>query len=180
MTAPSDLDIYNVYRDYIKHEDSLLGSRLSSFLTMNSFMIGASVIILGSMIGALSRLKLDSDRLLILVCLGTVIHTILAVTGRESAKLTATSIQAATDALAKLRDHGNERLEAGIARKDFPPVTNARLLTDAEKGLLDTGTGIMRGIPLQMATIWLLIGIMPFLMLVLVVMARAGIVSPLP
>lgn len=73
-----------------------MNTRLSSFLSMNSFLIGFSVLILGGMLSAASRMSVDA-KLLALLALGTLVHSILAYIGYDAARLTRSSIQAATD-----------------------------------------------------------------------------------
>ncbi|NIJ64393.1 hypothetical protein FHR20_001324 [Sphingomonas leidyi] len=158
----SDLEIYNVFRDYIKHEDGLMNTRLSSFLSMNSFLIGFSVLVLGGMLSAASRMRPDT-KLLALLALGTLVHAILAYIGYDAARLTRSSIQAATDSLKILREKGNIRLAAPIARGDFPHLTDARELSDREKAALERGSGIMRGFPRHMQRMWFIMGTTPVL-----------------
>jgi|GEM_PF-3149010 hypothetical protein len=169
----SDLEIYNVFRDYIKHEDGLMNTRLSSFLSMNSFLIGFSVLILGGMLSAASRMSVDA-KLLALLALGTLVHSILAYIGYDAARLTRSSIQAATDSLKILREKGNARLAAPIANGDFPHLTDARELSRREKAALEKGSGIMRGFPRHMQRMWFIMGITPVLVTSLAAYLRFG------
>lgn len=159
----SELEIYNVYRDYIKHEDGLMNARLSSFLTMNSFLIGLSVLILGGMLNILIKGSPHPERLLPLMILGTLLHTVLAWIGRDAANLTESSIQAATDSLKILRDDGNRKLASAIERGQLPYLTDARELDPGEKKKLETGSGIMRGFPRHMKHFWLFLAVTPLL-----------------
>lgn len=159
----TELQLYNVYRDYMIHEDGLLGSRLGSFLTMNSFLIGASALVLGGIVQVLLRDDLQPKRVAIVTGLALAVHSMLCRIGHIAAKLTAISIHAATLSLAAMRDNGNYRLRHAISRGDLPFLTNGRGLSRKERGDLDRGSDIMRGIPDMMRGMWFLIGIVPVL-----------------
>jgi hypothetical protein len=169
----SELRLFELYRDYMKHEDSLLTSRLGTFLTMNTFMIGASVVILGGILQLLTKSDLQPERMALLVAIGTFVHSMIAVIGGRSAELTRISINAATQSLAFLRDKGNHRLRAAITRGDLPYLTNGRGLSKSEREKLDRGSGIMRGIPAMMKWMWILFGLIPAPIVVAVFYAQA-------
>ena len=169
----SELQLYELYRDYIKHEDALLSSRLSSFLAMNTFLIGASVIILGGIAQVLSKADISPERAAVLATFGAIINTLVAGFGSWSAGLTRISLMAATEALAILRDKGNYRLRSGITRGDLPYLTNARGLAESERKKLDKGTGIMRGIPGGMRWMWLALLVMPWPVVVAAVLGSS-------
>lgn len=176
-TDLTDLEVFTIFRDYIKHEDGLLSSRLSSFLAMNTFLIGASALVLGGMLQLLAKESIFSVRTITIVSFAAFLHSVIAVIGLISAMLTATSIHAATDALAILRDKGNSRLRNAIRRGDIPFLTNARGLTAKERGKLDRGTGIMRWIPSIMQIMWVILGLIPLAVIALVYLANRGVVE---
>ena len=169
----SESKVFEFYRDYMKHEDSLLGSRLNSYLTMNTFLIGGSVVILGAMIQLMSNNDLSRERMLFLIAGAAFVHCVIAYIGHKAAELTRSSLMAATHSLAILRDKGNHRLRQAIARGDLPHLSNARGLSAHERHGLDQGTDIMRGIPRMMKSVWLVMALVPVPLLASSVMAVA-------
>ncbi len=158
-------ELYALYREYIKHEDDLMGSRLGACLTLTSFLLAASMVILGSMVSVIAKMDVDSNRLAVLLLFGTGIHGVLAWIGHFSATVRSESILAATKAIGLLRDQGNETFRAQIASGKLPPLTNGRLLEPDEMRELESGLTLMRHIPRMMQRLWLVIGASPLLLL---------------
>ena len=160
---PVDRDLYKLHRDYIQHEDGLIGIRLGSFLTLTSFLLAASMIILSGMLTAVTR-KIPVVELMMVLTLGTIVHLVLARLGYLSARLTDTSIRAAISSLGLVRDAGNRLFADQIRAGLVPPLTNGRLLKPDELDQMESGTKFMRHLPAHMLRLWIVIGAAPVLL----------------
>src|SRR5277367_5635067 len=61
------LDLYRILRSQIEHEDNLVGSRISWFVTSQSFLFSAYAIIAGGIQPNTSKTSLDAKHVLLVV-----------------------------------------------------------------------------------------------------------------
>jgi len=82
-TDPRFLDYYRILRGQIEHEDNLVGSRLSWFVTSQSFLFSAYAIIATGFQGIATQSTLDAKHVLLViipsVAIGTSVLILLAI-----------------------------------------------------------------------------------------------------
>ncbi len=152
--------LFNVYRDYIKHESDLMNVRMTWFLTTQAFLFssyallnqkrissGAFEIVKSwqEFIGDFTQLKLRfSTMILILICFF----------GYFIARRSYISVRAASHAIMKLRDRWNEEMPNDNTFPRLPGITGG-----GDEKAMNEGWALAASLPRAAMVIWVLIAV---------------------
>ncbi len=152
--------LFNVYRDYIKHENNLMNVRMTWFLTTQAFLFSSYALLnqkrisagafelvrsWQEFIGDFTELKFKfSTMILILICFF----------GYFIARRSYLSLRAASRAIVKVRDKWNAEMPDDEAFPRLPAISGG-----GDETAMNEGWALAASLPRAAMTIWVLIAV---------------------
>ena len=158
--------LYNVYRDYVKHEDTLMNVRMTWFLTTQAFLFSCYALLNQKRIsagafevvrsweefsGGVTDLKFKFS---------TVILTLICFFGYFTARRSYISVRAASLAVMALRRKWDSELAQDPAFSSLPAITGS-----GDEKALNEGWASTAFLPRAAMVIWVLIAVAHILLL---------------
>jgi hypothetical protein len=165
VQPPADFtasEMYNLYRDYLKHEDSLVNNRMSWFSSYQSFLLSAYLASLSST--ALLRSKIvgqstESALVIVAICLLTIV---ICSIGAQVSLHATDSIDAADKAIDALAKKWKTVARLFPKSEYFPGLVGGGEITNR-----DSGSRFQGEAPRVMFWAWLFLGLIAFGVLLL-------------
>jgi hypothetical protein len=179
ITEADQESLFKVLRDYIKHEDTLIVSRTTWYIGLNSFLFATYGFVVSSMIKSVLEHSSDAGQIASSITAGKIgvaaITTALALVGLFSSVTTAISVRAANNSIRALRlfweQNGESRLQKfEIYTKNGLPVMTHHdfpYIVGGGPGFRTAGRGrtTSKVLPILMCTMWIVLMVSPIAML---------------
>lgn len=158
VDSADQLRLFELYRDYIKHEDELINHRVGWFIQLHSFLIASYGIIFAALVTTFSAQGAPAFGGVAIQVLAAALLVGIALIGLESAGAAEGSIAAAHDAITSL----NQSWKAQVARWgegcSLPDIIRgARRLDSKEQAARRSdadGSELHRKLPLALQRLW--------------------------
>ncbi len=139
MDVPDSLKRYEIYRDYIQHENDLSDSRISRTLVLHGFLFASYSWILRGKINLAQSKNLKGDDLLVsntafisnktintdlsvLSNLSDIFLLLITITGMLTAIASLIGVKAAFDAIDKIKTDSREKIQDDINTLNLPAI----------------------------------------------------------